>query len=161
MPCEQSKNHDFIISQVGEDYPYHWPIEFFENAFAYLSEHSWFYQRPVEEDNAQTAKDQRALEAANANLAAAKANEIRIVKKMPLNELATFTSVENAKLREARDRGESPDRPLGQSSRPLGNVTMGLKATARANVALANPSLDRNGAEFGRLYALELSRLRS
>lgn len=159
-PANSQKICDFINSQVGENYPYHWPIEFFENAFAYLSEHSWFYQRP-EELEVEDPEQQRALKAANDSLAACKAEEVRIARAMPLSELGKFTSVENAKLREARDRGESPDRPVGQSSRPISTVKLGDKAQARINVATAHPEItDRNGAAFVKLYAAELARLR-
>jgi hypothetical protein len=164
-PCNLNSNKmmNFIESQLGENYPYPFTLEHFEAAFAYLNQHDFLLPRPVEvEDNsAQIAEQQRALEAANTNLAACKAEEIRIAKRMPLKELGQFTSVENAKLREARDRGESSDRPVGQSSRPVSTITLGVKAQARNNVALALPEItDRNGPEFSRLYAAELARLR-
>jgi hypothetical protein len=166
-PCQANSDKliGFIESQLGcpiVDYPYPLQLENFEVAYEHIKATSWFYTCPEEpkvEDPA-VIRDQAALEAANANLAACRAEEIRIAKKMPLKELGTFTSVENAKLREARDQNLLPDRPVGQSSRPLSTVTLGMKATARANVALANPPLDRNSSEFAKLYAAELSGLR-
>jgi hypothetical protein len=168
FPCaaNSEKLISFVHQQLGQtldEHPFPVLVDSWQAAYDHLKQTSWFYARPeeTEDDSAQTAENQRALEAANANLAACKADEIRIAKAMPLKELGQFTSAENTKLREARERGEFPVRPTGLESRPLSTVTLGLKATARANVALANPSLPRDGAEFSRLYAAELSRLRS
>lgn len=162
-PANSQKICDFIISQVGADYPYHWPIDFFENAFAYISEHSWFYQRPVEEEVEDPAvtRERLAQERVRTDHAArVKAETIARDKVTPLNELGAKVSQQNVDFREQRDRNELPTRTPGLESRSLATVTFGDKAAARANVALANPSLPRDGAEFSRLYAAELARLR-
>ena len=84
-------------------------------------------------------------------------------RNMPLSELGKIVSVQNAQFRERRERNDLPTRTLRLESRPLMGTKFNIseQAQARANVALANPSLPRDGAEFSKLYALELSRLRS
>jgi hypothetical protein len=164
-PVNSHKLVSFLEQNLGmtiAEYPYVVGVDIWQNCYDHLKVTSFFIERPVEEadTSAQTAEQQRALEIANANLDAARANEIRIAKKMPLKELGAFTSVENVKFRELRDTNNLPVRPVGTESRPLATVTFGIKAQARSNVALANPTLDRNGAEFSKLYAAELSRLR-
>jgi hypothetical protein len=167
FPCaaNSEKLISFVHSQLGmtiDQYIYPITVDQWQVAYGHIKATSWFLERPIEEDNsAQTAEQQRALEVSNANLAACKAEEIRIAKQMPLKELGKFTSVENAKLREARDRGESSDRPVGQSSRHVEQIQLGIKARARVNVGNANPGLNPNSAEFSKKYAEELRRLRS
>ena len=154
----------FIYSQLGEDYPYALTLDHFESAFAYLNEHDFLLQRPVEEeieDPAVTRERLAQQKVRDDHAARVAADKTARDKAMPLSELAKVVGVQNADLREQRDMNLLPTRTLGLESRPSSTVTFGVKAQARINVATANPTLDRNGVEFSKLYAAELSRLRS
>jgi hypothetical protein len=164
-PCEinSRKITNFIESQVGEDYSYPWPIEFFENAFSYLVEHDFLLPRPVEEvteDPAVTRERLAQHTVRDDHATRVEADKIARAKTIPLAQLGSEIALQNNQFREQRDRNELPTRTPGLESRPLSTVKLGDKATARANVALAHPSLDRNSSEFAKLYAAELSRLR-
>jgi hypothetical protein len=153
----------FVERNLGmslAEYPYPVDVQVWQDCYDYLLQNDFFYTRPVEEDNnsAQTAENQRALQAANDNLAAAKANEIRIARAMPLKALGNFTAVENAKIR--REGGLKEHVQPGSESRPLSQATFGLKAQARANTAAAHPELAIDSQEWNRHYATELARLR-
>jgi|ERR1700677_3445022 hypothetical protein len=170
FPClaNSDKLCGHLENQLGfaiVDYPYPITVEMFQVAHdQILQMGGWFYPRPIEEEVEdpavvkERAAQQRVRDQYDAQQAAAKMQRDR---NMPLQDLGKLVSVQNADLREQRDQNILPGRPVGQSSRPVSNVTMGLRATARANAALANPSLPRDGAEFSKKYAEELRRLRS
>lgn len=166
FPCElnSQKLCNFITSQVGEDYPYPWSLEFFENALAYLKENDFLLPRPeeVEVEDPAVTRERLAQERVRTDHAArVEADKIARDRAMPISQLGAKVSQQNADFRQQRDQNLLPVRTPGLESRPLSTVTFGDKATARANVALAHPEItDRNGAEFSRLYAAELARLR-
>jgi hypothetical protein len=165
-PCVLNSNKlmNFIESQVGADYPYPWPIDFFENAFQYISEHDFFLPRPVEEEvvDPAVAREQAAQERVRTEYdERQRAAKTARYRNMPLSELAKVVGTQNADLREQRDQNLLPVRSTGMESRAVSTETLGPKAQARVNVGLANPGLDTHSAEFTRLYAAELSRLRS
>jgi hypothetical protein len=164
-PCilNSQKVCNFITSQVGEDYPYPWPIDFFENAFAYLNEHDFLLQRPIEEPEIdpavarEQAAQQKVRDDYDARQTAAKLERDR---NLPLNELAKVVSVQNAQLRKIRETSGLPVRSTGMESRHVEQVKLGIPAQARVNVGLAQPELSPKSAEFTKLYAAELARLR-
>jgi|HubBroStandDraft_5_1064220.scaffolds.fasta_scaffold30496_4 hypothetical protein len=159
FPCElnSQKLCNFITSQLGENYPFVWTLDHLESAFAYLNEHDFLLQRPVEveDKSAQITEQQRALEAANTNLAACKAEEIRIAKRMPLKELGQFTSVENAKLR--AQRSVAARTQTDSESNRLTKQELDARAQARLKVMTENPGLSRTSVEFSKLVAAELA----
>jgi hypothetical protein len=169
FPCaaNSEKLIQFVHSQLGmtlDEFPYPILVEQWQAAYEHIKKTSWLYERPVEEEiiDPAVAREQAAQKKVRDDYDARQATAKRERERsLPLNELGKIVSVQNADLRQQRDENTLPGRPVGQSSRPLSTVTLGVKAQARGNVALANPSLPRDGAEFSRLYALELSRLRS
>lgn len=169
FPClaNSDKLCGHLENQLGfaiVDYPYPITVEMFQVAHdQILQMGGWFYSRTEEPevvDDAAAEEARRQQQVRDNFDAQTRAAKIQRDKKMPLSELAKVVSVQNKDFREQRDANVLPGRPVGQSSRPVSNITMGYKATARANVALANPTIARDSAEFSRLYALELQRLR-
>ncbi len=163
-PANSQKICDFIISQVGEDYPYFWPIEFFENAFAYISEHGWFYVRPeeVETEDPAVTRERLAQERVRTEHAArVAADKIARDRAMPLSDLRNVVGVQNKDFREQREQNLLPVRSTGMESRHVEQVKLGITAQARVNVGNANPGLNPNSAQFTKKYAEELSKLRS
>ena len=160
---------DWIVSQIGmpvEDYPYPILLENFEAAFFYQSQNFMLLPRPAEPEvvDEEAAEEARKQEQVRADYAARqRAAQTERDKNMPLNELGKVVSVQNAQFREQRKRNELPTRTLRLESRPLmgSKFPVSHEAQARATVALENPSLPRDGATFAKLYAAELSRLRS
>jgi hypothetical protein len=156
---------DFLEGQFGmslEAWPYPLHLEQIEMAFAYLNSQHMLFPRPEEEEVVDEAvvEEARKQQQVRDNYAARqRAAQAERDRTMDIKELGAKVSRQNAQFRAQRDQNILPGRPVGQSSRSLGAVTMGIKATARANVALANPSLDRNGSEFSRLCAAEVARL--
>lgn len=162
-PANSQKICDFIISQVGEDYPYHWPIEFFENAFAYISEHGWFYVRPeeVETEDPAVTRERLAQERVRTDHAARVAAERTARdKNMPLSDLGKIVGVQNAQLREQRELNQLPVRTVGLESQSVSNRKMGIVAQARINTSAMYPKLAINSQEWNKQYATELARLR-
>jgi hypothetical protein len=165
-PCNLNSNKmmGFIFSQLGEDYPYPLNLEHFESAFAYISQHDFFLPRPVEEevvDEAAALEARKQQQVRDNHDAQQRAAKIQRDKSVPLNLLRNEVGVQNKDFRQQRDANLLPVRQPGSESRSLATVTFGLKAQARNAVALANPSLNRNSEAFAKLYAAELSRLRS
>jgi hypothetical protein len=164
-PCEinSRKMTNFISSQLGEDYPFVWTLEHFEAAFAYLNEHDFLLQRPIEEPEVdpavarEQAAQQKVRDDYDARQTAAKLERDR---NLPLNELAKVVSVQNAQLRKIRETSGLPVRSTGMESRHVEQVKLGIPAQARVNVGLAQPELSPKSAEFTKLYAAELTRLR-
>jgi hypothetical protein len=168
-PCQINSQRmvDFLESQFGMslvDWPYPLHLEQIETAFAYLNSQHRLVPRPEEEEIVDEAaalearKQQQVRDDYDAQQRAAK---IQRDMNMPLNELAKVVSVQNKDFREQRDQNLLPVRSTGMESRAVSTVTLGPKAQARVNVGNANPGLDTHSAEFTRLYAAELSRLRS
>jgi hypothetical protein len=166
-PCAVNSQRmvDFLESQFGmtlAQWPYPLHLEEIETAFFYLRSQHMLFERPVEEEveDPEAVRESQAQERVRADYAARQqAAQAERDRKMPLSELSKVVSVQNADFRAQRDQNLLPTRTPGLESRSLSNVTMGIKATARANVALVNPSLDRNGSEFSRLCAAEVARL--
>jgi hypothetical protein len=165
FPCEinSRKMMNFIESQLGENYPYPFTLDHFEAAFDYLNTHDFLLQRPIEEpevDPAVARENAAQQKVRDDHAARVEADKIARDRAMPLTELGAKVSQQNAQFREQRDQNLLPTRTPGLESRSLSTVTFGDKATARNNVAMANPTLNRNGAAFMKLYAEELQKLR-
>ena len=168
-PCAVNSQRmiDFLESQFGmtlAQWPYPLHLEEIETAFFYLQSQHMLFPRPADEpepEDPEVIRERNAAQKVRDDYAARRqAERTQQDKNMSLKELGNKVSQQNVQFREQRDRNELPTRTLGLESRSLATVEFGDKATARANVALQNPTLDRNGAEFARLYALELNRLR-
>jgi hypothetical protein len=160
-PCEinSRKMIKFIISQVGEGYPFVWPIDFFENAFQYISQHDFFLPRPVEEEieDAAVTRERLAQEKVRTDYAARqRAEQLRIAKTMPLNDLRNAVGVGDAIMRSQRSIAART-----QDDKQSGRLTpseLDARAQARDAVMKANPLLNRNSLEFSKLVAAEMAK---
>jgi len=169
FPCvgNSEKLCGFIESQLGMpivDWPYPLQLEQYEVAFEHIKATGWFYQRPeevIEEDPA-VVRERQAQERVGAEYDTQQAAATMLRdRNMPLSELGKIVGVQNADFRAQRELNKLPVRSTGMESRHVEQVKLGIPAQARVNVGLANPGLDTHSAEFTRLYAAELQRLRS
>lgn len=160
---------DFLESQFGmtlEQWPYPLHLEEIETAFFYLQSQHMLFPRPAEEpepEDPEVIREREAQERVRADYAAkVEADRIARAKTIPIEQLGAEVAQQNNIFREQKKRNELPTRTLRLESRPLmgSKFPVSHEAQARATVALENPSLARNGADFMRLYAAELSRLR-
>jgi hypothetical protein len=167
-PCaaNSEKLLSFVQQQLGQsldEFPYPILVEQWQAAYEHIKKTSWLYERPVEEEiiDPAVAREQAAQKKVrddyDACQAAAKRERDR---NMPLSELGKIVGAQNADLRQQRDENLLPVRSTGMESRAVSTVTLGSKAQARVNVGNANPGLDIHSAEFTKLYAAELARLR-
>ncbi len=162
---------DFLATQLGmqvEEWPYPIHLDQFEVAFEYLNSQDMLYPRPEEEpepEDPDVVRERDTQQRVRADYAAkVEADKIARAKTIPLAQLGAEVSQQNAIFRNQRNRNELPTRTLRLESRPLmgSKFPVSQEAQARATVALAHPEIkDRNSAEFSRLYAAELARLRS
>jgi hypothetical protein len=168
FPCSANSEKlcGFIESQLGMpivDFPYPLQLEQYEAAFEHIMATGWFHQRPeevIEEEPAvlrERLAQQKVRDDYDAQQRAAK---IARDKNVPLNQLRNEVGGQNKDFRQQRDANLLPTRATGMESRAVSTVTLGPKAQARVNVGNANPGLDIHSAEFTKLYAAELARLR-
>jgi hypothetical protein len=168
-PCQANSERliSFVHSQLGQtldEYAFPVTVDMWQAAYEHIKKTSWFYERPVEEEVEDPAvvREREAQQAVRDNHdAQQRAAKIARDKAMPLSELSKVVGVQNAQFREQRDLNNLPVRQPGTEPQSISQRTMGIRAQARINVATANPSLARDGAEFSRLCAAEISRLRS
>lgn len=162
---------DFIQSQLGmpiDAWPYPLHLDQFEVAFEYLTQNAMLFPRPEEEPEAEDPEETRERvtqqKVRDDYAARVEADKIARAKTIPIVQLGAEVSQQNAHFRNQRNHNELPTRTLRLESRPLmgSKFPVSQEAQARATVALAHPEIkDRNSAEFSRLYAAELARLRS
>ncbi|MGA7225983.1 MAG: hypothetical protein WBX16_24215 [Candidatus Acidiferrales bacterium] len=166
-PCATNSQRmcDFLESQYGmtiAQWPYPLHLEQIETAIFYLQSEHKLLPRPeaVEEvDEAAEEEARKQQKVRDDHAARVEAERIARARTIPIKQLAVEVAQQNNIFREQRERGTLPVRKTGLESRSLSTVKFGNKAIARTNVALQFPTLDRNGAEFARLYAEELQRL--
>jgi hypothetical protein len=167
FPCRANSERliSFVHAQLGmtiDQYVYPITVDQWQAAYEHIKATSWFLERPVEEEVdpavvEEQRKQQQVRDDYDARQAAAKLERDR---NMPLKELAKVVSVQNADLRQQRETSGLPVRSTGMESRRVSEVKLGIRGQARVNVGLAHPCLDTHSAEFTKLYAAELARLR-
>jgi hypothetical protein len=166
-PANSDKLVTFVESQIGMpllDFPCVVTADMWQAAYDHIKKTSWFYERPVEvevEDPAVTRERLAQERVRTEHAARVAADKIARDKAMPLSDLRNVVGVQNKDFREQRDQNLLPVRSTGMESRAVSTVQLGVKAQARVNVGLANRGLDTHSAEFTRLYAAELNRLRN
>lgn len=159
-PANSAKLLGLWESQVGcseDEWPYPVGLEDIQACYDHIVATSWFYTRPVEtvDTSAQDAEQERLLKVANDNLAAARANEIRVAKTVPLRELRDFVGVENAKSR--AQRSVAARTQTDNESNRLTPQEVNARAAARLKVMTENPGLSRTSIEFSKKVAAELA----
>jgi hypothetical protein len=165
-PVNSHKLVSFLEQNLGmtiAEYPYVVGVDIWQNCYDYLKVTSFFIERPeeiIEEDPAVTRERLAQKKVVDDHAARVAAEKTARDKAMPLSELGAKVSQQNAQFREQRDQNLLPTRSTGMESRAVSTVPLGPKAQARVNVGNANPGLDTHSAEFVRLYALELQKLR-
>jgi hypothetical protein len=167
-PCvaNSEKLIQFVHSQLGQtldEFPYPILVEQWQAAYEHIKKTSWFYARPEQEEVVdpavarEQAAQQKVRDDFDSRQAAAKRERDR---NMPIAELGKVVSMQNADLRAQREQNILPGRPVGQSSRHVEQVQLGIPAQARVNVGLPHPELSPKSGEFAKLCAAEVTRLR-
>jgi hypothetical protein len=166
-PANSEKLVGFVESQIGMpivDFPYVIDVSQWQAAYDYLLQNGFFYSRPVEEevvDPAVVEEARKQQKVRDDYTARVEAEKIARAKNIPIAQLGAEVAQQNNQFREQRELNTLPVRATGLESRHVEQVTLGPKAQARVNVGLAHPELSPKSAEFTKLYAAELARLRS
>lgn len=152
----------FVESQIGmtiDAYPYPILVDAWQASYDHIKATSFFYERPVEEeieDPAVTRERLAQQKVRDDHAARQQAEQLRIAKTMPLNDLRKAVGVGDAAQRARRSVAERT-----QDDRESNRLTpqeLDARARARHAVMVANPSLNRNSLEFSKLVAEEMAK---
>lgn len=168
-PCatNSARMIDFLQSQYGmtlEQYPYPLHLEEIETAFFYLQSQHMLFPRPADEpepEDPEVTRERLAQQKVRDDFdARQRAEQLRIAKTMPLNELRNVIGVGDAAQR-AQRRAETPIASRTLDDRESNRLTpqeLDARARARTSVMMANPRLNRNSLEFSKLVAEEMAK---